>query len=118
MNQTAIAILVSGAAISGAVLYSSGAFQSKLEAYPFDSYLKDRMNDPDSVQYRRVIDDSFSRDLLGENRFCGEVNAKNRMGGYVGWEQFMALKDADSGKWTIYLASDVDNNFPFWCSEK
>lgn len=41
--------------------------------------------DPDSVQIRNL-----TRGELGSlRRWCGDVNAKNRMGGYVGWQPFI-----------------------------
>ncbi len=42
--------------------------------------------DPGSVTFRNV---SSSKD---GNTICGELNAKNRLGGYVGWKRFGVLK--------------------------
>lgn len=38
--------------------------------------------DPSSVQYRNIV--AYSEDAV-----CGEFNAKNRMGGYVGFKPFV-----------------------------
>jgi hypothetical protein len=38
--------------------------------------------DPSSVQYRNVV-------LYSEDVVCGEINAKNRMGGYTGFSPFI-----------------------------
>jgi hypothetical protein len=34
--------------------------------------------------------------------YCGEVNAKNRMGGYVGFQKFYAQRGT-SGEWLVML---------------
>ena len=49
----------------------------------------DRLNDPGSAQFRDVK--LHTKTGAG----CGEVNAKNRMGGYVGFTLFVAFKDGD-----------------------
>ena len=41
--------------------------------------------DPESVRFRKVRHTRLSYDA-----WCGEFNAKNRMGGYVGWAKFAA----------------------------
>lgn len=51
--------------------------------------LLDGLNDPASARYRQV----FLRTTLGRDGqphigVCGQVNAKNSMGGYTGWEVF------------------------------
>jgi hypothetical protein len=47
------------------------------------------LNDPDSALFRNVM--HFEKSGAG----CGEVNAKNRMGGYVGYTFFVAFPDGD-----------------------
>lgn len=46
------------------------------------------LNDPSSAKFGKVF-----KAARGKNFWCGEVNAKNRMGGYVGMTRFVA--DAD-----------------------
>ncbi|MCR6661845.1 MAG: hypothetical protein NVV60_01525 [Luteimonas sp.] len=50
--------------------------------------IEDRAKDPQSVQYKdvRVVD--ISTPLGIAQGVCGEFNAKNSMGGYVGFERF------------------------------
>lgn len=50
-----------------------------------------KLIDPMSAQFRdlRVL----KRPKTGDPVLCGEVNAKNRMGGYVGFRPFVAAKD-------------------------
>lgn len=45
--------------------------------------------DPESAQFRNVrAADVTLKDGNRERRVCGEVNAKNRMGGYAGYQFF------------------------------
>jgi len=52
--------------------------------------------DPGSVTFRNV---SSSKD---GDTVCGELNAKNRLGGYVGWKRFGIL-DAKTTNPSIYI---------------
>jgi hypothetical protein len=45
--------------------------------------------DPDSVLLRDIKAKKTSEDL---ETFCGEINSKNRFGGYTGWSRFSLLK--------------------------
>jgi len=51
--------------------------------------------DPSSVQYRNVVVSEFERvDGKGKGRMvCGEVNAKNSFGAYVGFKRFAGSPD-------------------------
>ena len=48
-----------------------------------------RLNDPDSAKFRGVK--YFPQTGAG----CGDLNARNRMGGYVGFTSFVALKNGE-----------------------
>ncbi|HAV4657533.1 TPA: hypothetical protein JIU96_07345 [Acinetobacter baumannii] len=63
--------------------------------------------DPDSLTYRN-LDSFFDKD--GNSYACGEVNAKNSFGGYVGFRKFVY-----NGK-TMIL--DGESNIPFSELEK
>lgn len=58
-------------------------------------YLKDSdLRDPFSVQFRNLQVRPLAADgeTTGSGRgkiYCGEYNAKNGMGGYVGWDRFL-----------------------------
>lgn len=53
--------------------------------------LLDGLNDPASARYRGVfVHTTIGDDSLPLHRVCGEVNAKNSMGGYTGWQPFVA----------------------------
>lgn len=45
--------------------------------------LANRLNDPSSAQFRSDF-------IVDENWYCGEVNAKNGMGGYSGFKRFVS----------------------------
>jgi hypothetical protein len=47
--------------------------------------LEAKLKDPGSVQYKDVV-------AYSENVVCGEYNAKNELGGYVGFKRFITIK--------------------------
>lgn len=49
--------------------------------------ITDRLKDPESARFRSVF---TSPKMLA---VCGEVNAKNSMGGYVGFRRFIVAQD-------------------------
>lgn len=54
--------------------------------------VKRRLFDPDSAKFRNVTH--------GRGNVCGEVNAKNKMGGYVGFKAFIVYQG------TAFVTSD------------
>jgi hypothetical protein len=46
------------------------------------------LSDPDSAQFRN---ERYFGDWTRSGDYCGEVNAKNRMGGYVGYQHFQLI---------------------------
>ena len=52
------------------------------------SAVKEKLNDPDSAQFRLIT--KAKDDQVG-GIYCGEVNAKNAMGGYVGYRAFVVI---------------------------
>jgi len=50
--------------------------------------LADQLKDPDSAKYRRVA--------VIRGSVCGEINAKNSMGGYVGYRRFMVVDESSA----------------------
>lgn len=51
--------------------------------------VKDTLKDPQSAQFRNI------QFIKSSNSLCGEVNAKNSMGGYVGFKSFGVSADGD-----------------------
>lgn len=65
--------------------------------------VKASLNDPGSAVFRNVTYSSKSKEA------CGAVNAKNRMGGYVGFTEFIVAKD---GTVTFRPTADVTSGSP------
>lgn len=103
MHSTAIAIVAGAAIIGGAILYTNGAFDRN-DDLPFAEAVRAQMLDPDSVRFRNL------EVLDAINVWCGEVNARNRMGGYAGWKQFIAFPPSGvDPTWTVTI--DDANSF-------
>ena len=73
-----------------------------------DDYLRQQfvahsdLVDPGSSMFRNITHKSSPLDT-----WCGEVNAKNRMGGYVGWAPFdMTILSNDVVNITIYQSHE------------
>lgn len=63
-----------------------------------------QLSDPLSVQYRYI--EKFDEDVV-----CGEFNAKNGMGGYVGFKKFVFAG-------TVHFELEPDDNSQrFWCTD-
>ena len=57
---------------------------------PYKEAIADKMKDPDSVKFRRM---KFYKPAKNGHRIivlCGELNAKNSLGGYVGYDAFVS----------------------------
>lgn len=62
-----------------------------------------KLNDPDSAKFR---DERYTGNWIpGYGMLCGELNAKNAMGGYTGYQKFVATGLA------VRLASEIDAEF-------
>lgn len=112
MNTTAVSIVAAGVIVAGAVVYSSGAFNRIFER-PFETALREQFVDPDSVQIRGVVKYGMA--------WCGEVNAKNRLGAYTGWQRFIVrdLRIIDTG-WRVDIESQMHSGafriaYDIWC---
>jgi len=73
-----------------------------------DDHLRDMVTkhsdiiDPSSAMFRNITLD-FS------NGWCGEINVKNRMGGYSGWKPFNIMVD-NNGNVSVYVTEKNLNN--------
>lgn len=61
--------------------------------------VKERLKDPYSAQFRNV------RLQPEAGRVCGQVNARNAMGGYVGYRWF-SVRKVPSGNTVVFIDSD------------
>ena len=65
------------------------AFSTKTDDFLRDMLVKHSdFIDPSSALFRNVTYSSSIGLIPAGHTWCGEVNAKNRMGGYVGWSPF------------------------------
>lgn len=76
---------------------------STSQSASIQSQVKDRLIDPGSATFRniRAQDRSFS-DGTKSRVICGEVNSRNRMGGYAGFSTFSVIMEAGKVK-TLHI---------------
>lgn len=70
----------------------------------YERAVRNELRDPSSAQFRAL------KVLPGgpeDGALCGEVNAKNAMGGYTGFEPFYAEMMGPRPRAVLYLASRV-----------
>lgn len=65
--------------------------------------VKSRLNDPDSAQFGDVV---YVKKQGGVAAACGSVNAKNKLGGYVGAKKFVSL-----GSSSVTAIEGTDDGF-------
>lgn len=76
-------VVIAGALLAvGAAL----AYRQFFLVRPLLELVRNELNDPEAAQFRNLR--LFSNWTPRESVLCGEVNAKNRMGGYVGFRHF------------------------------
>ena len=96
-NKIALAILAAGGLIAGAVWLSANNVSQLVDPYSsVKAVVKEPLVDPNSAQFKNI-----SKSSIG---YCGEVNAKNRMGGYTGFKRFHAFQSVD-GSWNVGWAA-------------
>ena len=100
MNKIALAILAAGGLVAVAVLVSTGQISNWIDPYSSaKSAVKEKLVDPASSQFKNVSKKSVA--------YCGEVNAKNSMGGYTGFRRFHAFPDPDRrSEWVVMWAAE------------
>lgn len=85
----AVAALI---AAYGLLTYGPGSERQVLER------VRNSLTDPASAQFKDVV--------VGDYFVCGRVNAKNRMGGYIGFQRFLAYRYIEDEAATPYFESD------------
>jgi hypothetical protein len=78
--------------------------------------MMDKLKDPDSAKFKNL---SISKKYPWI--ICGEVNAKNSYGGYVGYERFIAFLDRDSKSTVANVTTDPDlirSDWPDYCGDE
>lgn len=94
-----LALTAAGFGITGFVLWMVWHMQPEPE---WKQRLLAKLTDPTSAQIRNVE----IGDITGW--VCGEVNSKNRMGGYVGFKDFMIMQPNPPTRtdWNIYIEGE------------
>ena len=94
-----IAVLVAGGMVTGAILLSRPKTPDPAKPDPFQEVktaVAAKMVDPGSATFQALSEKG------ADFAYCGEVNAKNRMGGYVGYQKFFAQRGS-AGDWIVTL---------------
>lgn len=84
-STTAIALLAALVGVVAAKHLPDGLLRSLSASAPYEQYRSIVISgfaDPNSAQFRNEA-------LSKEGFYCGEVNAKNKMGGYVGFKRVL-----------------------------
>lgn len=101
--------------IAGALLFEALSGPSKEDEFTTaaKAAIAAKLLQPESADFRslRLYDTSgspYKRDIL-----CGEVNARNSLGSYIGFKRFSAER-FESGEWIIAIEnSDLVDGIPF-----
>lgn len=87
LNSQTIAVLAGAAMIAGALIYTQNPnmFAPKSEFEFARRAVRSELVDPESATFRNE-----SSSVLGNGHavYCGEVNGRNRLGGYSGWQEY------------------------------
>jgi hypothetical protein len=77
--------------------------------------VKAQLKDPDSARFRNVRTVPFMGigSQVGDV-FCGEVNARNSMGGYTGFESFAANLAARQDVQKVFIVEPSDASAKVW----
>ena len=80
--------------------------------------LKAILRDSDSARFRNVMAYVIQKPALHPDQwkvdyvYCGEINAKNGLGGYAGWERFLVEPTID--KTAAYIDDPGFSDDPSW----
>jgi hypothetical protein len=111
IGATALLALAGGGYAARTVQQQTVASNREAEAV---AKVIDRLKDPESARIRNVRSSLHSLSS-GERYVCGEVNAKNAHGGYVGFRNFVVTNDGD-----VFIENDkgIDVIIDFWCGKE
>ncbi|WP_269533648.1 hypothetical protein [Chitinimonas sp. BJYL2] len=82
LKKYLISVAVVGGLIAASV--AAYAYYTKTPRYLQKQLIVNSLNDPDSAEFRGVFQSSANK-----NTWCGEVNARNRMGGMTGFTRYI-----------------------------
>lgn len=100
-------------AVTSVGLMSCGQEAAVEKAYK--KAFSETLVDPGSVQYRNVT-------VFKDGTACGEVNSKNRMGGYVGFRKFIFNENGGPDGQVLSLGADGSGAYAtditYWCNDR
>ena len=73
-----------------------------------EAVVKKELNDPGSAKFRNL---KKAVNEVGALYICGDVNAKNRMGGYVGYVRFLVM-DIETKPFVFLSSKGEEKYFP------
>lgn len=108
--------LMAGLAIVGLIVAGLFGFRNYLIGELRKPALA-QLNDPDSAQFRNEVFVGPWR--VSDSTLCGEMNARNRMGGYVGYKKFYVaygnVVDIDpSPQMYEIMCEKFNDDLPWW----
>jgi hypothetical protein len=95
MNQIGLSVVLGAIIVAAAVLYSSGSLTRALPEAEHRAAVREQLVDPESARFRG----ERRHPLL--NVHCGEVNGRNRMGGFAGWQGYTAFGPVGDLGWRV-----------------
>ena len=102
--------------ISSQIVSEKPAQLSKAQISQVEAAVKYSLIDPDSASFRNIrASDLTLADGTNYRRVCGQVNSKNRMGGYAGFSTFKG--NMQSGQFKLdYMDSVNDATATYACN--
>jgi hypothetical protein len=91
MKSTTVSALIGIAALAALGGLAYHWQESRSPAAVSRELVKSKLNDPESAVFRNHVRGKRG----GEGIWCGEVNARNRMGGMVGFTRYVANVEPD-----------------------
>lgn len=67
--------------------------------------MKDSLNDYPSARFRNAFIHYLKIDGTKHFAMCGQLNAKNRFGGYVGWKEFVSV--SRDNEWQLGIGDNI-----------
>lgn len=100
----AVFILLATVVVGSAGISLIGARYQESEANKIvadvQSAVANELTDPESARFKDVYGNALGM-------YCGEVNAKNKMGGYIGFQKFYASKGI-SKNWDVSFGKTAE----------
>lgn len=102
MKLVSLAIILAGALVASSILAAHGLIS--LPRPDYEVAVAGRLVDPESARFRNIDD----RRHEAASGVCGEIDSRNRLGGYVGWTRFFARKPDGTDQWDVYFEDNED----------